>query len=144
MSNKISYYYTDKLHFYQEAGDEKSIYVEIIEGNINLKIEIPLKQFLQMIRCVDFESLKKQTEITDKKIKDHVTKTVEDRMQSNYGIKHFMGFGIYGDSKLEKDEQIANGINYFTEKREELKKYFQNVQSMQNRLFFGLENILDS
>lgn len=144
MSNKISYYYNDKFHFYQESGHEKSIYMEIRENNIDLKIEIPLKQFLQMIRCVDFESLKKQTEITDKKIKDYVTKTVEDRMQSNNSIKHFMGFGIYGDNKLEKNQQITNGINYFTEKREELKKYFQNVQSMQNRLFFGLENILDS
>ena len=143
MSLKKSLYYTDSFHLFQECGDDKCIYFQIHHTNMQVKLELALQEFLKIVKCIDLESLQKQANITDEQIESFVTKQVVERMNSENSIRQIFGFMIYGNANLEKEKQIENGMNHYKELRDNIRKLAKAVELPANKLYFGLETILD-
>lgn len=143
MSIKNSLYYTDKIHLYQECGNDKSIYLQIHNSSLQVKLELSLQDFLKMIKNIDLQSLQKQAKITDEQIEKHCTKQVEERMNCDGSLKQIFGFMIYGNAGLDKNQQIHNGVNHYKNLRSKIQELSNALNNPSNNLYFGLESILD-
>lgn len=142
MSTKCSMYWDGVVHIYQECFDEENIIIERSDPKSSIKMELELKQIISLVRCFNYESMKKQAYLTDDYIKNYVTTTVN--ASTSDPISRISGMLIYGDIDEPKEDQIKNGIEYYTKKRNFLKKIVDEIESTRrNWAFnFGLEEII--
>ena len=77
MSTKCSMYWDGVVHIYQECFDEENIIIERSDPKSSIKMELELKQIISLVRCFNYESMKKQAYLTDDYIKNYVTTTVQ-------------------------------------------------------------------
>ena len=144
MSTKCTMYYDNNIHIYQECFDEKTIHLEKNVDKIELTIEISLKEIMGVLRCMDYDKLKKQASITDEKIINYVNKAVEERIKSDNHFSAMAGCLIYGLADVPKEKQIENGLKYFFDKRNYLKKIVDELESASRTwpYHYGLEDLI--
>lgn len=144
MSTKCSMYWDGVVHIYQECFDEENIIIERSDPKVLIKMELNLKQVISLSRCFDYESMKKQAYLEDSVIFNYVESIVDARIKNRDQISRISGMLIYGDIDDPKQDQINNGIKYYTDKRNLLKKIVDEIEST-NRHWnfnFGLEEII--
>ena len=144
MSTKCTMYYDKNIHIYQECFDERTIHLEKNVDRIDLTIEISLKEIMGVLRCMDYEKLKKQASITDEKITDYVNKAVEKRIKKDNPFAEMHGSLIYGLVDEPKEKQIEKGLKYFFDKRNYLKKIVDELESASRTwpYHYGLEDLI--
>jgi hypothetical protein len=142
MSTKCSMYWDGVIHIYQECFDEENIIIERSDPKSSIKMELELKQIISLVRCFDYESMKKQAYLTDEYITNHVTSTVDSRNRDP--ISMISEMLVYGDVDGLREDQINNGIKYYTDKRNFLKKIVDEIESTNRKwaFNFGLEEII--
>jgi len=90
-----------------------------------------------------FEEFKKQALLTDQQIKEYCERTIEKRLKEKDSFAQ-LGFMIYGDIKLSKEEQVQKGFEYYSKKRDELKEWLSEFKNINvNKLYFGLEHVIN-
>lgn len=145
MSTKSTIFWDGNNHIYQECFDEKSIYIERNVDKTKVVLEIDLAQALSIVRCMNYESAKKQSELTDEHIEKYVISDVEHRIKncSNPMIE-LHGSLIYGSVEDPKDIQIQAGLNYYKNKRNYLKRIIFEIESARSNwpYQFGLEELI--
>jgi hypothetical protein len=147
MSTKLSIFWDGKNHIYQECFDEKSIFIERETDDTKILLELNLTQVLSIVRCMNYERFKQQSELTDEQIKNHVVGDVEHRINSSSNTMiELHGALIYGLAKYPKELQIQRGMDYYTTKRNYLKKIIDEIESSRANwpFHFGLEELIQS
>jgi len=142
MSTKSTLYYTDEMHLFKECFLDNSIFLKLNKKDLKLELEFNLLDFLKIVKTFDFKEFEKQALLTDQQIKDYCEKTIEKRLTEEGSFAKF-GFMVYGDVNLPKEEQIQKGFEYYSKKRDELKKWFDELNGIHvNKLYFGLEHVV--
>lgn len=136
MSTKCSIYYDSKTHIYQECFDENNIYIDIDADNVSTHIKLGLREILTILKCLNYEKLKKQAFITNEQIEKYCKSCIESRQQEKNNISMMFGDMIFGHPDLPIQEQIANGIKFYTKKRDSLQKVVELVESSSCRWGF--------
>lgn len=143
MSTKNSLFYSDEIHIFKECFDDDSVFLKINKENLKIEFCFSLENFLKIVKTIDVNSLEKQSQISDEEIKNYCKSRVQQRYGSN-GIVALSGLLIFGDAKLAEEEQINNGIKYFSSIRDKLVKLFAVIKKTHTSNFnFGLEDILE-
>jgi hypothetical protein len=144
MSTKCSLYYDKQLHVFQEIFDEKNVYFELENKEIEFKFNMTLKQFACAVGSFDFESFAKQAKITDEQIEKYVLETISARTQNKNCFTALYYIPVYGDCDSPVEEQIAKGVSYYKKKRDEIKKIYDEIQLHRKNTFyqFGLEDLI--
>lgn len=142
MSSKISLCYSDEMHLFRECFLDDSIFLKLNKKDLKIELEFKLLDFLKMAKSFDFEEFKKQALLTDRQIKDYCEKTIEGRLKEKDSFAQ-LGFMIYGDIKLPKEDQVQKGFEYYSKKRDELKEWLDELNKVNvNKLYFGLEHVV--
>lgn len=145
MSTKITLFYDNNSHFYQECFDEENVHVELSEKSINCKFSLDLKRAMGLSKALNFNEFVRQSQITDQQIADHVKQTVEARLLKSKSDFFAAAFGVlvYGDIEDPKEKQIETGIKYYTAIRDRIKKIVTELESSRHgsQMQFGLEEI---
>lgn len=142
MSSKISLYYSDEMHLFRGCFLDESVFLKLNKKDLKLELEFTLLDFLKMAKVFDFKELETQALLTDQQIKEYCEKTIEERLKQKDSFAQ-LGFMIYGDIKLPKEEQVQKGFDYYSKKRDELKKYLDELNKVNvNKLYFGLEHVV--
>jgi len=143
MSSKISLFYTDEMHLFRECFLDDAVFLKFNKKDLKLELEFKLLDFLKMAKCFDFEEFKKQALLTDQQIKEYCERTIEKRLKEKDSFAQ-LGFMIYGDIKLSKEEQVQKGFEYYSKKRDELKEWLSEFKNINvNKLYFGLEHVIN-
>lgn len=142
MSSKISLYYSDEMQLFRECFLDDSVFLKINKKDLKLELEFKLLDFLKIAKVFDFKEFEKQALLTDQQIKEYCEATIENRLKEKDSFAQ-LGFMIYGDIKLTKEEQVLKGFEYYSKKRDELKKWLDEFNSINvNKLYFGLEHVV--
>jgi protein-tyrosine-phosphatase len=145
MSTKITLFYDNNSHFYQESFDEENVHVDLSEGAINCKFSLDLRRVMGLSKAVNYAEFVRQSQITDAQIAEHVTATVAARLQKNRNDFFAATFGIlvYWDIDDPKEKQIETGIKYYSAIRDRIKKIVNELKSSRHGspMQFGLEEI---
>lgn len=142
MSSKISLYYSDEMHLYRECFLSDSLFLKFNKKDLKLELEFKLLDFLKIAKTFNFKELEAQALLTDQQIKEYCEKTVEERLKQKDSFAQ-LGFMIYGDIKLPEEEQVQKGFEYYVKKRDELKKWLDELNKINiNKLYFGLEHVV--
>lgn len=145
MSTKSSIFWDGKNHIYQECFDEKCVYIERETADTKIKLQLDLSQILSLVRCMNYDKAKKQAELTDEQIMNHVISDVDHRIKSaSNPMAELYGSLIYGSTKEPREKQIQDGVNYYTAKRNYLKKIIDEIESARINwgFHFGLEELI--
>jgi len=141
MSTKYSLFFDKKTHIYQECFDENYVYIDIEENSISTKIKLGLKEIISLLRGFDLEKVKKQAEITDDEIKNYCVKSVKARIEDKNPMSKLFGSIVFGDPEWPEEKQVQAGIEFYTNKRNDLKKIIDEVESTPLR--WGFYNALN-
>lgn len=142
MSSKASIYYTDEMHFFRECFLDESLFIKFNKKDLKLELEFNILDFLKMAKSFDFESFEKQASVTDEQIIDYCTKIVSERLEKKNTF-NIMGYMVFGEIDLSKENQIQKGFEFYCKKRDKLKKFLEEYkQSNVGKLYFGLEHII--
>jgi hypothetical protein len=136
MSTKCSIFFDSKTHIYQECFDEKSIYIDIEEENLFSRLKLGLVEIIALVKCFDYQKLKKMSEITDENIESYCKNCVKQRLLNLDNISLMFSDIIYGHPSLSVAEQVENGTKFYKNKRNDLKKAFEFVESKPARWAF--------
>lgn len=143
MSTKITLYFDQNLHFFQECFDENNVYLTQDDKSCSVSQTLRLDQIVGMVKSINIESLKKQAALTDEQILDFVQKTVSARKNSKNTLSHMFGALVYGDAGDPIEEQVARGVKHYTVKRDALRKVCEVLaQRKGSNFYFGLEELL--
>lgn len=142
MSTKITLFYNDRIHLYQECFDEKNVHLSVEIQNYKTTLQLSLQELLGFSKTVDLKSLQRQAEITDEQIKKHVENAVRLRSGTICPFTQLHAMTIFGDESQSVEKQIDLGIAHYTKKRDELRKLFDSIKSIKTTFFFGLEELL--
>jgi hypothetical protein len=143
MSTKITLYFDEKIHFFQECFDENNVYLTQDDKSCSVSQTLRLDQIVGIVKSINIESLKKQAALTDEQILDFVQKTVSARKNSSNTISHMFGALVYGDAGDSIDEQVARGFKHYAAKRDTLRKVCEALtQRKGSNFYFGLEELL--
>lgn len=142
MSTKITLYYNDRIHLYQECFDEENVYLSVEIQKHKTTLQISLQELIGFSKTVDLNSLQKQAEITDDQIKKYVENAVRLRGVTTCPFTQLHAMSIFGDESQSVEKQIDLGIAHYIKKRDELKKLFDSLKSIKTKFFFGLEELL--
>ena len=141
MSTKCSMFFDSKTHIYQECFDENHIYIDIDESSTSTSIKLGLKEIFSMIRAFDFQKIKKQSAITDEEIEKYCTESVKARIKNDNPMAKLFDTMVFGDPKWPEEKQIQVGVEFYTKKRNDLKKIIDEVESTPLR--WGFYNALN-
>ena len=135
MSTKSTVAYGPNFHLYQEALDDRYIYLELegvpYEASYNrvmVPITVHVWEVIRKYAGVDLSFAEKP----DAELHAYVERAVEERIarynqEENHRVKALVAlFGSipYGTADSPREEQIAQGLSYFKERR----KYQQQVK----------------
>jgi len=142
MSTKITIYFDDKIHIYQECFDEKNVYIQLSEGAIETTITLTLAQAAGLSKHLCYHDIKKQAEITDEQIEKFVKETVKTRL-SKEDIFAMFGSIVYGHFSEPEEKQVENGVKHFKNKRDGMKSIVEHLETKRtgSKMQFGLEEI---
>lgn len=142
MSSKISLYYSDEMQLFRECFLDDAVFLKLNKKDLKLELEFKLIDFLKMAKSFDFKEFEKQALLTDQQIKQYCETIIEKRLKEEGNFAK-LGFMVYGDISLSKEEQIQKGFEYYSKKRDELKKWLDEFNIINvNKLYFGLEHII--
>ena len=145
MSTKVTLFFDDKIHFYQESFDENHVYLKLENDMFSTKLSFSLEEIIGMVNSIDIDLLKKQAALTDEQIKEYVQSTVAARVRSSNAFVHLFGALVYGDASDPVEKQENKGIQYYSQKRDALKKVLEVLENKPRRgskFMFGLEDII--
>lgn len=142
MSTKISIFYDDKLHIYQEAFDENHVYIELCENAIKTTITLTLTQAIGLAKNLCYADFKKQSEITDEQIERFVRESVKARLGKE-DIFAVLGCIVYGSTSDSEEAQIQAGSKHYKGVRDRMKSVIENLESKRtgSKMQFGLEEL---
>ena len=144
MSTKSSLCYSNEMHLYKEFTEDNSIFLKIKKINLELKVEFKLIDFLKIASTIDFNSLILQANLSDAAIKNYCIKRVKERINEQNPIMGIYAYMIFGDKNMSEDEQVQVAFEYYFNKRNELKKIYDELsKSKVSKNFFGLEDIFN-
>jgi hypothetical protein len=144
MSTKSSLCYSNEMHLYKEFTEDNSIFLKIKKINLELKVEFKLIDFLKIASTIDFNSLRLQANLSDAAIKNYCIKRVKERINEQNPIMGIYAYMIFGDKNMSEDEQVQVAFEYYFNKRNELKKIYDELsKSKVSKNFFGLEDIFN-
>ena len=122
MSTKITLFFDDKIHFYQECFDENHVYLAMENEMFSTKLSFTLEEILEIVNSIDVNLLEKQASLTDEQIQAYVKGTVAARVRASNSLVHIFGALVYGDASSSTEEQERKGVKYYLEKRNRLQK----------------------
>jgi len=139
MSTKVTIYYDNNIHIYQECADYENLYIAFDNSP---SCKLVLMQVAGLLKQADYNELKRQSEISDEIIKEFVTNCVHNRFGKE-GLDGLPGLLVFGDAKDPINQQIAEGIKYYTEIRDRLRKLVHTLEGKRtgSQYTFGLEGI---
>lgn len=144
MSTKCTLYYDQNHHFYAECGDEDHVYLEIENDSVSTTLRLDLEQMVGLVNQFDLNELRRQAELTDEQIRAHVEATVNARYQSKDFLSQLAGSLVYGCANDPKEKQIAAAMEFYTHKRDYLKRLIpvlENKPRKGSRFMYGLEEV---
>jgi len=141
MSTKISLFYNDRIHIYQECFDEQNIYISTNYSQIQVTQEIPLDEFVCMVSSINLQSLFKQANITDEKIKNYVELQVTRRANTECIFSQLHESVIFGEKTDSFHDQVNRGIEFYTNKRNKLRSLLEKIKAQKQCYFLGLEDL---
>jgi len=145
MSTKITLFFDDKIHFYQECFDENHVYLKLENDMFSTKLSFSLEEIIGIVNSIDIDLLKKQAALTDEEIEQYVQSTVAARIRSSNALVHVFGSLVYGDASDPVEDQEKKGIGYYSQKRDSLKKVLEVLDNKPRRgskFIFGLEDLI--
>lgn len=130
------------MHVYQECFDEQKVFLKKDSPDLKLTLEMSLEEFVGLGAATNYESLYKQANISDEKIKCHVESIVNSRSAQYCPFSQFHETEIFGEMTNSIQDQIDRGIAFYTKKRDSLKLLVEKIQNQKTKYFFGLEDLL--
>lgn len=146
MSTKITLYYDDDIHFYTECFDEDHVHMKFNReaDPVEVRVRLTTEQVVGLSKMVNIDSLRRQSNITDEQILNHVKGTVDARFKTTDFFGQFSGVLIYGSTEDPVENQIASGVAHYTKIRDRLKALVNALDDGKRRgtpLYFGLEDV---
>ena len=141
MSTKISLFYNDRIHIYQECFDEENIFIATNHPHLQITQELSLDDFVAMTASINLQSLLKQANITDEKIKNYVELQVAKRAKNECIFSLLHESVIFGKKTDSFHDQVKRGIEFYTKKRNRLQNLLEKIKVQKQCYFFGLEDL---
>jgi hypothetical protein len=140
MSTKSTLVTGPNFHLYAEAFDDDHLYLELEPcqfeaSDTGVKIEIPLSvwEVIRQYSMADFSFADK----SDAEIQAYVEAEVQDRLaaygQADDRSKRFLNLGgslVYGRAESPREDQVANGLKHFLQRRADQKKLRSDIQTL--------------
>ena len=142
MSTKVSLFYNQEVHVYQECFDEDNVFVKFHSGDFKLTKKLTLEEFVGIGSSINYESLLRQAEVTDEQIRSYVESRVAARSLTHCPFSQFHETVIFGEASEPTEDQIARGVALYTKKRDRLRSLVEKVNFRRQNYFFGLEDLL--
>jgi predicted transcriptional regulator len=143
MSTKATIAYGPTFHFYHEVFDESYVYLELeqvqFEASYNrMMVPIPVHiwEVIRQHPGLDLSLAEK----TDDAIRAEVTQAVDERLQEYAAADEksrswiaLSGLMVFGSVETPRDEQIAAGVSYYTERRAHQRQVIQAVDELRQK-----------
>jgi hypothetical protein len=127
MSTKATIAYGPTFHFYQEVFDDDAVYLELegvqFEAGYNrvmVPIPVHIWEVIRQYPGVDLSFAEK----TDAELEQYVEQEVNERVrqyqeasENAKGLVSLCGALVYGSAEEPREQQIARGLEYFTNMR---------------------------
>jgi hypothetical protein len=140
MSTKATVAYGANFHLYQEVFDNHYIYLELYgvqyEASYNrVMIPIPLHiwEVIRQYSGIDLSF----ADYTDDQLRQYVENQVDEHIKryeeadtNSKGLIRLAGSLVYGMVELPRNEQIQNGLAYYTHQREHQRQISQAIESL--------------
>lgn len=141
MSTRTSLFYNTKnglSHFYKDVADDL-YHIEKEQKNV-IDISLSLEEIISIARAVDLNELHRQANLSDSDIKVHVTAEYQKSKVCS-GLLGLWTSRIFGDPELSDEKRIENGILYYSNIRDGIKKALNDSEGFKvDKVFYGLEN----
>ena len=142
MSTKVSLFYNDRLHLYQECFDETSVYLKYEDDHFTTTHKFTLAELVGIGASTNYDSLVKQANISDSTIAEFVRSKVMSRKNNLCPFTEFHATTIFGHVSDNDETQVKKGIEHYTQKRDQLKAIVEKIQGQKTRYIFGLEELI--
>ena len=142
MSTKITLFYNQEVHVYQECFDEDNVFVNFDSVHFKVTKKLSLEEFVGIGSSINYDSMLRQAEVTDEQIRSYVESRVAARSQTHCPFSQFHETTIFGDMSDPVQQQIARGVAFYSKKRYKIKSLVEKVNFRKQNYFFGLEDLL--
>lgn len=146
MSTKCTLAAGPNFHFYSDALDDDHIYLELercrfeaSDRHVIVEIPVAMWEVIRKRSIVDLSLADK----SDAEIKAHVEAEVQKRIEKyaeaddrGKSLFNLHGSIVYGAADTPREEQIANGLKYFLQRRAkqvQLRKDIEDLEESGNR-----------
>lgn len=148
MSTKSSIAYSrNAFHFYHEAFDDESVYLELTGASFRATpdevcVQIPI-EIWAVIRSRAAVRLP-WAERTDEDIQAHVEREVEERIERVRQGGHWLfGSFVYGAADQPREEQVRSGMAHYRRVRDRQSRIARAIQAMEAEQRSGPEEDSD-
>jgi hypothetical protein len=145
LSTKSSFFYKSKennnyLHFYADVAEPEVYFLDkVITSEVNYRFTID--ELALMAKAINLVELERQANITDEQIENYVKADIVKILNSKNSWSIFCT--VYGSESDPLEKRIECGINYFINKRKELKSLHERISTQKvMKISFGLESII--
>lgn len=143
MSIRSTVAYGPNFHLYKEVLDEDYIYLEL-EGvqfeasyqRVMVPIPVHIWEVIRHYEGVDLSLADK----TDEELQQYVEQEVDERItryneadDKAKSLIAFLGSLVYGTADSPREEQIQQGMEYFTDRREHQRQIKQAIAELKQR-----------
>lgn len=141
MSTKSTIAHGPNFHLYHEAFDQSHVYLEVegtqFEASYN-RVMVPIPAHIwEVIRQYAGVDLR-YAEKTDEELRQYVEREVDERLEKyaqasekSRALISVLGSIAFGTADLTREEQIAQGLAYFTKTREHQQQITQAIGELE-------------
>lgn len=137
MSTKSSLVHGDDFYLYSEAFEEDAVYLsisktdfEVISGEVTIRIPLSIWEVIREKTIADFSLIDKSDDEIVIDVTAHVKKRIADFLnvsEARRSIRHLFGLMQYGPVDAPEAEQIARGVDYEKNRRENQRALLQEI-----------------
>lgn len=141
MSTRMSLFYNNKYglsHFYKDVADDL-YHIEKEQKHI-VDISLSLEEIISIAKSVDLNELNRQANLSDEQIVFYTTSEYQ-KSKLCTGLLGLWVSRVFGNSELPDEERIQNGISYYKNIRDGIRKALKDSEGFKtDRVCYGLEN----
>ncbi len=141
MSTRMSLFYNTKdslSHFYKDVADD--LYHIEKEQKTLVNVSLSLEEIISIAKSVDLNELNRQANLSDEQIVSYTTSEYH-KSKACSGLLELWVSRIFGNSELPEAKRIENGICYYKNIRDGIRKALKDSEGFKtDKIFYGLEN----
>lgn len=118
MSTRITLWYSDEYHLYQDGFDEQNVYLDIKSTQFDsLILKIPLAAWKEM-RQHTIEPNERYLSLSDEELRAEAEREVDDHREyldslGDSRFKSMAGMLIYGPAEGSREDMIERFLTYY-------------------------------